>query len=127
MTREEAKQLYTPKSTYNEKMYFVDKIYDDFEAQLKAKDKQIANLKTQLEVDKEVYRQSSNFNYQQTIGNAILKSELEKQLKAKDEQIEKLKCFACKHGNWHDGRCWLFMNEGIFCENASHFEQRTKK
>lgn len=34
MTREEAKILYTPKSTYNMKMRFVDKIYTDFEKQL---------------------------------------------------------------------------------------------
>lgn len=33
MTREEAKELYTPKSTYHMKMYFIDKIYDDFENQ----------------------------------------------------------------------------------------------
>lgn len=32
MTREEAKELYTPKSTYPMKMSFIDKIYDDFEA-----------------------------------------------------------------------------------------------
>lgn len=32
MTREEAKELYTPKSTYPMKMRFIDKIYDDFES-----------------------------------------------------------------------------------------------
>jgi len=32
MTREEAKELYTPKSTYHMKMHFIDKIYDDFES-----------------------------------------------------------------------------------------------
>jgi len=34
MTREEAKELYTPKSTYHMKMHFIDKIYDDFDKEL---------------------------------------------------------------------------------------------
>lgn len=34
MTREEAKELYTPKSTYHMKMHFIDKIYDDFKEEL---------------------------------------------------------------------------------------------
>ncbi len=33
ITREEAKQLYTPKSTYPMKMRFINKIYDSFENQ----------------------------------------------------------------------------------------------
>ena len=36
MTRSEAKELYTPKSTYAMKMRFIDKIYNDHKSELLA-------------------------------------------------------------------------------------------
>ena len=51
MTREQAKDLYTPKSTYPMKMDFIDKIYDDFDTLLvrrKAQNKRLIDTNATL-------------------------------------------------------------------------------
>jgi len=50
ITREDAKKLYAPKSTYAMKMHFIDKIYDDVERAMMGKDIEIAELSGRLMV-----------------------------------------------------------------------------
>jgi len=44
MIREEAKNLYKPKSTYNEKMWFIDQIFDQHEAEIASLKDEITRL-----------------------------------------------------------------------------------
>ncbi len=60
MTREEAKKLYTPKSTYLMKMKFVDKIFDDFEAEIKQLKKKL--IGTIIESEAKMVKMEKEFN-----------------------------------------------------------------